>query len=98
MEKGGDQLGLAFQPVTSEIADALGLDRPRGALVSQVLPRSAAAKAGLKENDVLRAVNAETIRNLAKFAALWKKQKTGSDVTVKIWRDQANATVTVQKP
>jgi hypothetical protein len=45
-----------------------------------------------------RAMNAEAIRNLAEFAALWDKQKTGSDVTLKIWRDQANATVTVQKP
>jgi hypothetical protein len=30
-------------------------------------------------------MNAEAIRNLAEFAALWDQQKTGSDVTLKIW-------------
>ena len=77
---------------------AVGLGDKDGLLTIAVPQNSAAAKAGLKENDVLRAVNAEAIRNLAGFAALWDKQKTGSDVTLKIWRDQANATVTVQKP
>jgi S1-C subfamily serine protease len=77
---------------------AVGLGEKYGLLTIAVPQNIAAAKAGLKENNVLRNVNAEAIRNLAEFVALWDKQKTGSDVTLKIWRDQANATVTVQKP
>ena len=41
-------LGVTIQPVTPEIAEALGLDQPRGALVAQVTPDSPAARAGIE--------------------------------------------------
>jgi Do/DeqQ family serine protease len=46
-------LGLAAEPVTGEIAEALGLDRPRGLLVNQIHPLSPFARAGLRPGDVL---------------------------------------------
>jgi len=50
-------IGATFDPVTSEVADALGLDRARGALISQVQPGSPAQKAGMKAGQVVTAVN-----------------------------------------
>nr|WP_318912375.1 DegQ family serine endoprotease [Shinella zoogloeoides] len=50
-------IGATFDPVTSEVADALGLDRARGALISQVQPGSPAEKAGMKAGQVVTAVN-----------------------------------------
>jgi enoyl-[acyl-carrier protein] reductase I len=41
-------LGVQIQPVTSELAQSFGLDRPRGALVGKVDKESPAAKAGLE--------------------------------------------------
>ena len=43
--------------MTPKIAEALGLNRPHGALVSEVVPSSPAEKAGLKPGDVVLAVN-----------------------------------------
>ena len=50
-------VGATFDPVTSEVAEALGLDKARGALISQVQPGSPAEKAGMKPGEVVTAVN-----------------------------------------
>lgn len=50
-------IGATFDAVTSEVAEALGLERARGALVSQVQPGSPAEKAGMKPGQVVTAVN-----------------------------------------
>ncbi|MFW5679706.1 MAG: trypsin-like peptidase domain-containing protein [Pseudomonadota bacterium] len=46
-------LGARLQPVDVDLAEALGLDRPRGALLRTVHPAGAAARAGLAQGDVL---------------------------------------------
>lgn len=50
-------VGATFDAVTSDVAEALGLHKARGALVSKVLAGSPAEKAGLKPGDVVLAVN-----------------------------------------
>lgn len=50
-------LGVAIQPVTGDIAAAIGLDNAKGALVSEVTPDTPAAHAGIKRGDVVMAVN-----------------------------------------
>jgi serine protease Do len=45
--------GVAVQPVTPEIADAQGLDRPRGVLVDKVAGGSPAEKAGIRPGDII---------------------------------------------
>lgn len=50
-------VGATFDAVTSDVAEALGLHKARGALVSKVLPGSPAEKAGLKPGEVVTAVN-----------------------------------------
>src|SRR5579872_3915984 len=46
-------LGVAGQPVTAELAQALGLPRPGGVLVKEVAPQSPAAKGGVNVGDVI---------------------------------------------
>ena len=55
------KLGLAFQPITSDLARALGLPSPKGALVSDIAPGGSADRAGIKQGDVIVAVNGTTI-------------------------------------
>ena len=49
-------LGADTQRVTAEIADSIGLDRPRGVLVTRVHPKSPAGRAGIKKGDVINSV------------------------------------------
>ena len=46
-------LGVQIQNVSDDIAKAVGLDKPRGALVAAVMPDSPAARAGVKTSDVI---------------------------------------------
>ena len=54
-------LGARLQAVTSDIADSLGLKRPTGALVNNVLPNSPAAQAGLKAGDLILSVDGQAV-------------------------------------
>ncbi|WP_011580989.1 MULTISPECIES: DegQ family serine endoprotease [Chelativorans] len=54
-------LGASFDRVTPNIAEALGMARPAGALVTNIAPDSPAAKAGLKSGDVVVAVDGRPV-------------------------------------
>ena len=60
-------LGLAGQEVTGEIAEALGLDRPRGLLVSEIHPASPFADAGLRAGDVILSLGGEPVNSLSEL-------------------------------
>lgn len=57
-------IGAQFQAVTSEIAESLGLDRPRGALIVSVTPGSPADEVGMKAGDVVLAINGTLLEHL----------------------------------
>lgn len=80
-------LGVQIQGVTEEIADGLGLDEGRGALIARVESGSPADKAGLKSGDVILDYDGdeiETVKDLTRRVA-----RTDADETVEvgIWRD-----------
>jgi Do/DeqQ family serine protease len=80
-------LGLETQDVDARIAQGLGLDEPRGAVVTRVFAGSAAATAGVRVGDVILAANGERIddRNaLRNFEGL---QAVGSRITLDVLRD-----------
>ncbi len=54
-------LGVLIQPVTRDLADAFGMQNPRGALVAQVMEDSAAARAGVAAGDVILRFNGREI-------------------------------------
>ncbi len=54
-------LGVAVGEVTREVAEAMGLDRPTGALVNDVSEGSAAEKAGIKPGDIILSFDAKAV-------------------------------------
>ncbi|MGQ3671007.1 DegQ family serine endoprotease [Xanthobacter sp. TB0136] len=56
-------LGAQLQQVTPDIADGLGLERPMGALVQQVMPGSPADRAGLQSGDLIMAVEGQGVED-----------------------------------
>jgi len=57
-------VGASFQEVTSDIAGSLGLERPRGALVTNVMDGGPAADAGIKPGDVILAINGTRVEHV----------------------------------
>jgi serine protease Do/serine protease DegQ len=57
------QLGVAVQDLTPDLARAFNIPADRGAVIAQVSPRSAAARAGIKEGDVVLSINDKPIRD-----------------------------------
>ena len=54
-------LGVSIQEITSELAEALDMEIPKGALISQIIEDSPAEKSGLKEEDVILFFDGEEI-------------------------------------
>jgi serine protease Do len=80
------RLGVTVQEVNQTLAESFGLDRPEGALVSSVMPGSAAEKAGLKSGDVIRKYNGQPIVASGDLTAMVGQALPGEKVTLSIWR------------
>ena len=74
--------GADLQNVTSDLASALGLSRPRGALVSQLHAASPLKKAGIKRGDVLLRLAGKTIENAQEFSFRFATLTVGEQSSV----------------
>ncbi len=61
-------IGVQIQPVTSDIADSLGMKKAEGALVAEPQANGPAAKAGIESGDVIVAVNGEPVKDAKELA------------------------------
>ena len=89
-------IGVHIQPVTKEIADAMGLKDTRGALVAEATPESPAARAGIRTGDAIVAVDGERIRDARALSLKIASYAPGKSVPVTVWRDGKEQTVTVE--
>ncbi|WP_133479953.1 DegQ family serine endoprotease [Cognatilysobacter segetis] len=81
------QLGVQVQPVSAEAAATFGLPSTSGALVADVMPGSAAARAGLQRGDVIRAVNGRPVNDSADLPPLIGALPPKSRAQVTLVRD-----------
>lgn len=66
-----------------------------GVRISQVMPNTAASKAGLKENDLITELAGKKVREPDQFLKAIQKFKSGETVTLKFWRDEAETELKV---
>ena len=86
-------LGVAVQPLTVELAQAVGVKETTGAVVSRVYPSSPAAAAELKQNDVIVTFDGVTVEDYNHLHRLAAEAEVGRTVKLGIVRDKQPRTV-----
>jgi len=89
-------IGVQMQPVTKEIAEAIGLKEPKGALVADTVKGSPAEKAGVKTGDTIVAVDGETIKEAKDLSRKVAQVAPGKSLTLTLYRDGKERTVTLE--
>jgi serine protease Do len=89
-------LGIILQPVDKELCDALGLDKPEGILVSDVVKGSPAARAGLQQGDIITHYNGKLVKNVNKFRNDIALMNPGSSIELKILRNNKLQSIKVE--
>ena len=87
-------LGASVQPVTQDLARSMGMARPEGVLVSQLYPRAAGERAGLRQGDVIVSVAGVEVRDEAGVRYQFATQRPGARVPLVIQRNGARRSLT----
>jgi serine protease Do len=95
-EDGSGWLGVEIGEVTAEKAKDLKLGAQRGVIVMDVEPDGPAAKAGLKENDVITQYDGQVVEGTVQFRRLVRETPTGRTVALVISRNGATQSVSVE--
>lgn len=88
-------LGIRGTEMSADIAKAFNLDTQRGAFVSEVMPDSGSAKAGIKAGDVITALNGKRLNSFAELRARIATSEPGSKVKLGLLRNGKPMTVEV---
>jgi serine protease Do len=88
-------IGVQIQPVTSEIAEGMGLKKAAGALVSEPQANSPAAKAGIESGDVITSVDGNSVTDARDLARRIGTMAPGASVKLGVLHQGQEKTVTV---
>jgi serine protease Do len=89
-------VGVRIQAVTDEIAESLGLDKARGALVTDVDQNSPAAKAKLQAGDVILSFDGKPIERTRQLPRLVAETPADKTVKMTLWREGKESSVDVK--
>jgi C-terminal processing protease CtpA/Prc len=92
-DDGSAWLGVETHEVTNEKAKELKLSAERGVVLGKIVPDSPAAKAGLKENDVVTEVNGQRVEGAAQFRRMIHEIPAGRSIQLTVWRDGRSQTI-----
>jgi len=88
-------LGVKIQTVTDEIAESIGMDSARGALVVETTKGSPVEKAGIQSGDVILKFDGKEISTMKKLPRMVADTPIGRKVDLEIWRNGKTKTITV---
>jgi len=89
------RIGVALGEMTKEIAESLGLGKPRGAYVRNVEPNGPAAAGGIEAGDVILSFNGRELNKSTDLPRVVGETKPGTTATVQVWRKGATRDLTV---
>jgi serine protease Do len=89
-------LGVGIQDLTPDLAQAFHIGRPGGALINEVQPDGAAAKAGVTTGDVVVAVDGHPVDNGGALRNAIALARPGTEVRITLYRDGASREVRVR--
>jgi serine protease Do len=90
------RIGVQIQEVNAQLADSFGLDRPRGALVSQIIDDGPAEKGGVKSGDVILSVNGKPVERSTQLPSVISAIKPGDTAKLEVWRDGSTKSLNVK--
>ncbi len=88
-------IGISLTTVDAGTAEAFGLDRPKGVLINEVLPNTPAAKANLKEGDIVLSVDGQPVNRSNQLQSLIARKHPGDTVTLAVRRNTKDLTIRV---
>jgi serine protease Do len=88
-------LGVRIQAVTGEIAESLGLDKARGALVASVNSGGPAQKGGIAPGDVILTFDGRPVSEMRQLPRIVAETRVGRTVPVTVWRKRQQATLEI---
>src|SRR5881409_1419635 len=86
-------IGVALQPMSAELAQAMGLSDTRGAIVPRVYPGSPAETAGLAQNDVIVSFDGAPVEDYHHLQRMSSEAEVGRKVKVDLVRRREKKTV-----
>jgi len=89
-------LGVRIQAVTDEIADSLGLDKARGALVASVSDNGPAQTGGIQPGDVILTFDGKKVTDMRHLPRLVAETPVDKVVPVTVWRKRQEASLKVK--
>jgi serine protease Do len=81
------KLGLNVQDLTPELADKFKIKDQKGVLISKVDPGSVAQEQGLREGDLIKEVNRQTVTSVEEFKSAVTQAKKGESVLLRVVRE-----------
>jgi serine protease Do len=94
-DEGASWLGVESQEISAEKAKELKLPAERGVLLERIVPDSPAAKAGLKDSDVVTEINGQRVEGAAQFRRMIHEIPAGRAVQLTVWRDGRAQSISV---
>ncbi len=89
------RIGVALGEMTKDVAESLGLGKPRGAYVRNVEPGGPAATGGIESGDVILSFNGREIAESTDLPRIVGDTKPGTSVPVQVWRKGTTRELTV---
>ncbi len=89
-------LGVNIKSVTDEIAESLGLDKPRGALIASVRDGGPAQVAGIQPGDVVLTFDGKEVTDMRRLPRIVAETPIDKTVKVTVWRKRKESVVDVK--